>query len=122
MSAEPTYPAPPATKIRISLPYCKQLLLGYFIGNDGASRREELCTLDVISCEHAWANTLVMRCCQRPEGLETARAALAVCQLCFSFTNAGMHLCRVFPGGKLVKQLLILVHNAVPVVEIADPI
>ena len=28
----------------------------------------------------------------------------------------------VFSGGKLVEQLLILVHDAVPVIEIADPI
>jgi len=31
-------------------------------------------------------------------------------------------LSRVFTGGKLVEQLFILVHNALPVIKIADPI
>src|SRR5579859_4460067 len=61
---------------------------------------------------------------KRQDWMETRlpRALLAACQLRFSFTNAGMHLCGIFSGGKLVEQLLILVHDAVPVIEVADPV
>src|SRR5579864_3641678 len=124
MSAEPTYPAPPATRIRISLPYRKQLLLGYFIPNDRRKLTAGLGTLGVISGEHAWAHTLVMRAGKAEWALGNAFSTrvLAACQFCFNFTNAGMDSRWVFSGSKLVEELFILVHDAVPVIELADPV
>jgi hypothetical protein len=87
---------------------------------------DRICTLGVILQMHAGANTLVTKAfnvrMKRDSPLfDAASAILADCHLGFSRTYAGVDLRWVFAGGKLVKKLFILVHNALPIVESADP-